>query len=147
TRHPQARNGTMRKPARTACQSACRGETMIEIREKPASGQTIRLHENDNVLVARGDLALGAKLEAEGLTCRSQVPSGHKIAAGAITKADPIPKYNVVVGFAPADIPAGTLVHMHNTEFREFQRDYAYCADYQPVEYVPEDKRASFMGI
>ena len=56
---------------------------LIEIKDKPATGQTIRLHDNDNVLIARTDLALGAKLD-NGLTCRGQVQAGHKIASRAI---------------------------------------------------------------
>src|SRR5690606_21960981 len=40
-----------------------------------------------------------------------------------------------------------TLVHSHNMEFREFDRDYAYGADYRPVELLPEQERATFMGI
>ncbi len=120
---------------------------MIEIREKPAAGHTIRLHDSDNVVIARTDLAIGTKLEPEGLALRSQVPAGHKIAARAIRKGEPILKYNVVIGFAAADIPAGTYVHSHNMEFREFDRDYAFARDYKPVEMVPESDRASFMGI
>jgi len=35
---------------------------MIEIQEKPAAGSAIRLHDNDNVVIARTDLPIGAKL-------------------------------------------------------------------------------------
>jgi altronate hydrolase len=120
---------------------------MIELHDKPATGPTIRLHPADNVVVARIDVALGARLETEGITSRSQVPSGHKIAARAIAKGEPIRKYNVVIGFASADIPAGTYVHAHNMEFREFQRDYAPSRDYRPVDMIPEAERATFKGI
>ena len=120
---------------------------LIEIREKPTTGMTIRLHEADNVVVARSDLAIGAKLEPEGFLCRSQVTAGFKVAARNIVKGEPIKKYNVTIGFASADIPAGTLVHSHNMEFREFDRDYAYAQDYRPVELLPEHRRATFMGI
>ena len=120
---------------------------MIEIHDKPATGATIRLHAADNVVVARTDLAIGAKLEPEGLTCRSQVQAGHKIAARAIRAGEPILKYNVTIGFASADIPAGAWVHGHNMEFREFQRDYAFAQDYRAVDLLPESERDSFMGI
>ena len=120
---------------------------MIEIKEKPATGVAIRLHEADNVLIARNDLAIGARLDREGITLRSQVPAGNKIAARAIGKGEPIRKYNVVIGFAAADIAAGTFVHSHNMEFREFDRDYAYASEYRPVEFLPEHERATFMGI
>jgi len=120
---------------------------VIEIHEKPAAGLAIRLHDNDNVLIARNDLAIGTKLEREGMTVKSQVPAGNKIAARAIRKGEPILKYNVVIGFASADIAPGMFVHSHNMEFREFDRDYAYAAEFKPVEMIPEGQRASFMGI
>ena len=119
---------------------------MIEIKDKPATGLTIRLHDADNVLIARKDLALGVKLD-NGLTCRGQVQAGHKVAARAIREGEPILKYNVVIGFASADIAAGSYVHAHNMQFREFERDYAYGADYKPLQMLPEAERASFMGI
>lgn len=120
---------------------------IIEIREKPASGMTIRLHDADNVVVARTDIAIGALLEPEGLRSRSQVSAGFKIAARDIRKGEPIRKYNVIIGFASADITAGAMVHSHNVEFREFERDYAYTADYEPVELLAENARATFRGI
>jgi len=120
---------------------------LIEIREKPTSGMTIRLHEADNIVVARSDLAIGAKLEPEGITCRSQVTAGFKVASRSIAKGEPITKYNVIIGFASTDISAGTLVHSHNMEFREFDRDYHYARDYRPVQLLPEHQRATFMGI
>ena len=119
---------------------------MIELLDRPASGPAIRLHADDNVLIARTVIELGAKLP-DGVVSRSQVPAGHKIAARAIARDEPIRKYNVTIGFASTDIPAGTYVHSHNMEFREFQRDYAHAQDYRPVQMVPEAERASFMGI
>jgi altronate hydrolase len=119
---------------------------MIEVLEKPAAGPVIRLHEADNVLIARANVEIGTKL-GDGLTCRSQVPSGHKIASRAIKQGEPILKYNVTIGFAAADIAPGTFVHSHNMEFREFDRDYAYAKDYCAVQMIPEAERATFMGI
>ena len=80
---------------------------MIEVHEKPQAGLAIRLHENDNIVIARHDLPIGAKLEREGLTLKSQVPAGNKVAARAIRKGEPILKYNIVIGFASADIAPG----------------------------------------
>jgi altronate hydrolase len=119
---------------------------MIEALEKHAAGPTIRLHDADNVVIARANVEIGARF-AGGLVCRSQVPSGHKIAARPIRKGEAILKYNVTIGFAAADIPAGTFVHSHNMEFREFDRDYAHAEGYRPVEMVPPGERATFMGI
>jgi len=114
---------------------------------KVLTAPAIRLHANDNVVVARTNLPRGTALPELGLTTLDNVPAANKIAARDIKQGEPILKYNTVIGFAAADIPAGSFVHKHNTEFREFQRDYAYCADYKPVEMVPEAERATFMGI
>ncbi len=107
----------------------------------------IRLHPNDNVLVARADLAQGSILAEEKLTCLNRIPAGHKVAARAIGKGEAVLKYNTTIGFASADIAPGTLLHRLNMEFREFDRDYAYARDYKPVDMVPAPERAGFMGI
>jgi altronate hydrolase len=112
----------------------------------PPSLPVIRLHESDNVVIARANVAIGSPL-GDGLVSRSQVPAGHKIAARRIARGEPILKYAVTIGFAAADIEAGTLVHSHNIEFREFDRDYAHASAYQPVALLPEHERASFLGI
>jgi altronate hydrolase len=120
---------------------------MIETNDKHVIGPVIRLHSGDNVAVARRDIAIGEPIPGADVTSRSQVPAGYKIALAPIAKGEPILKYNVVVGFAATDIAPGTLVHSHNTEFREFDRDYAFAAEYRPVEYVPEAQRRTFQGI
>ena len=97
---------------------------MIEISEKKLAGPIIRLHPNDNIVVARIDVGIGTEVPSEGFTSRSQVPAGYKIAAKKILKGEPILKYNVTVGFANTDIEPGTMVHSHNTEFREFDREH-----------------------
>ncbi len=120
---------------------------MIEFSEKRVTGPVIRLHPADNVVVARVPVALGTAVPSEGFTSRSQVPAGHKLAARDIKAGEPILKYNVCIGFASGDIAAGTYLHSHNTEFREFDRDYAHGRDYQPTPLLPEAEQASFQGI
>ena len=119
---------------------------MIEISEKRLIGPIIRLHPSDNIVVARIDIGIGAEVPSENFTSRSQVPAGYKIAAKKILKGEPILKYNVTVGFANTDIEAGTMVHSHNTEFREFDRDYAYASEFKPIQMLPESERATFQG-
>lgn len=120
---------------------------MIELTNKKIIGPVIRLHPNDNVVVARIDASIGMSVPEEHFTIRSQVPAGYKIASRKILKGDPIFKYNVIVGFASTDIEVGSMVHSHNTEFREFDRDYAYSSEYKPVDYIPTEQRATFQGI
>lgn len=121
--------------------------SFIDLNAKKITGPVIRLHPNDNVVVARTDVGLGEAIPSEGITSRSQVPSGHKIAARDIQPGEPILKYNVCIGFAAHPIAAGTYVHSHNVTFREFDRDYAYGKDYVPTAYVPPDQQATFDGF
>ena len=120
---------------------------MIETSQKRFIGPVIRLHPADNVVVARIDVGIGVEVPSENIVTRSQVPAGYKIAARDIRKDEPIRKYNVVIGFASTDIAAGSMVHSHNTDFREFDRDYAHASEYVPVDLLPEDQRATFQGI
>jgi altronate hydrolase len=122
---------------------------MIETSNKRMMGPVIRLHPNDNVVVARVDVPLGLAFdteEGERITSKAQVTAGYKIATKKIPKGGPILKYNVIVGFAHVDIEPGTMVHSHNTEFREFDRDYAYASEFKPVQMLPEAERATFQG-
>ena len=120
---------------------------MIETSGKRVLGPVIRLHSGDNVVVARSDIAIGEAIPGEGVVSRSQVPAGYKVAARRIARGEPILKYNVVIGFAASDIEPGSLVHSHNTDFHEFDRDYAHASEYRPVSLVPAAQRASFQGI
>ena len=120
---------------------------MIDFTEKRAAGPVIRLHSADNVVVARVPIGIGTAVPAENLVSRSQVPAGHKIAARDLRAGEPILKYNVCIGFAATDIPAGTYVHSHNMDFQEFDRDYAHARDYVPTQILPESEQAQFQGI
>lgn len=106
----------------------------------------IRLHADDNVLVAREALSLGQALPGLGLTLRAQVAAGHKIAAVAIARGETVRKYNTAIGVATRDIAAGEHVHSHNLELPATRRDPAFGADVVAVDYVPEASRARFMG-
>ncbi|HZN48952.1 MAG TPA: UxaA family hydrolase, partial [Ramlibacter sp.] len=119
---------------------------MIELSAKKVTGPIIRLHPNDNVVVARVDVGIGTAVPGEGFTSRSQVPAGHKIAARAIRAGEAILKYNVCIGFAAQDIAPGSYVHSHNVSFREFDRDYAYGQEYVATPVLPEAEQATFQG-
>ncbi|MDO9498471.1 UxaA family hydrolase [Falsiroseomonas sp.] len=119
---------------------------MIDLKAKRLNGPVIRLHPDDNVVVARIDIEPGTSIPGENMLARNKVPAGYKIATTQLRKGDPVLKYQVTIGFAAEDIPAGTMVHAHNIDFREFDRDYAIGRDYRPVEMFPEDQRKTFEG-
>ncbi len=125
--------------------------SMIDLHAKRLIGPVIRLHPDDNTVVARIDVVPGMPVDGDNqhprFLIRDKVLAGYKIAARDITKGEAILKYNVTVGFAADDIRAGSMLHNHNTEFREFDRDYQHAQFYQPVELLPEAERATFQGI
>lgn len=106
----------------------------------------IRLHPQDDVLIARQQLLGGATVES--ITVKGLIPAGHKIATHAIAAGEPVRRYNQIIGFASKAIAAGEHVHTHNLDMGpdkgDFARDYAFGADVKPE---PARLEASFMGI
>jgi altronate hydrolase len=111
----------------------------------PANLLTIRLHESDNVAVARVDLAAGTQIPAENIICLDQITFGHKIATADIQKGQAVEKYGQIIGFASCDIKTGQHVHTHNLEIKDFARDYEIGADARDIAYASEP--ATFNGI
>jgi len=78
---------------------------------------TIRMHGDDNVAIVANDggLAAGTLLPAgvpgAGITLRDKVPQGHKVALADIAQGAIVRRYNVPIGYALKDIPAGSWVH------------------------------------
>src|SRR3989475_7498301 len=106
---------------------------------------TIRLHPNDDVVIARQQLVSGTALLDENVKVSGLVPPGHKVATHAIPAGAPVKRYNQIIGFAKRAIAPGEHVHLHNLAMGEFARDYAFGADAKPTQFV--DPPASFMGI
>src|SRR5215475_12907134 len=106
---------------------------------------TIKLNQNDDVVIARVELPAGTELIKEGVRVTVNVPAGHKVAIRDIAQGAPVRRYNQIIGFATRPIRAGEHVHVHNLAMGDFQRDYAYCQDYKVTEFVAHP--ATFMGI
>ena len=109
------------------------------------SSLTIRLHPDDDVVIARAQLVGGTTLIDENVTVAGLVPPGHKVATHAIAAGAPVRRYNQIIGFASRDIAPGEHVHLHNLAMGSFARDYAFGADVKPTAYV--DPPATFRGI
>ena len=109
------------------------------------SSLTIRLHPNDDVVIARAQLVGGTNLLDEKITVSGLVPPGHKVATRAIKAGEPVRRYNQIIGFASRDIAPGEHVHLNNLAMGSFDRDYAFGADARPTQYVASP--ATFMGI
>ena len=104
----------------------------------------LRLHEADNIVIARISLMPGAPL-VDNAAAAQRIPAGHKAAIRPIAKGEAIRRYGQIIGFASEDIASGRHVHVHNCEMGDFAKDYAYGVDAKPTEYF--DPPATFQGI
>ncbi|CAG4917257.1 UxaA family hydrolase [Paraburkholderia saeva] len=105
----------------------------------------IRLHPNDDVVIATRQLVSGTRIDAEDLVVSGLIPPGHKIATRAITKGEPVKRYNQIIGVARENIARGQHVHVQNLGMADFSRDHAFGVDQHPTAYTGEP--AHFMGI
>ncbi|MGN6388096.1 MAG: UxaA family hydrolase, partial [Burkholderiaceae bacterium] len=76
-----------------------------------AKPRLVRMHLHDNVAVVANDggLPAGTALP-DGLVLRQAVPQGHKVALVDIPQGQPVVRYDVTIGRAARDIPAGAWV-------------------------------------
>ena len=119
--------------------------TRVEEQGWQAPSPVIRLHPSDDVVIARHQLVSGTRVDEENVVVAGLIPPGHKMATRAIAEGEPIHRYNQIIGIAKADIKPGQHVHTHNLAMTEYTRDYAFCVDARPTEYV--EQAATFMGI
>ena len=72
--------------------------------------QYIKIHALDNVAVALADLAEGTEVSVDNqtVTLRQDVARGHKFALTDIAKGANVIKYGLPIGYALADIAAGS---------------------------------------
>ena len=106
---------------------------------------TIRLHPDDDVVIARIEIQTGTLVSKENVRAAVTIPAGHKLAVRDIPQGKPARRYNQIIGFATRDIKAGEHVHVHNLAMGDFQRDYAFCSLKQETQYF--EPKATFQGI
>lgn len=115
----------------------------------PLEQVAVLLHPQDDVAIARIPLMVGTVLERAGkppVPVERFIVSGHKIALRDIPVGEAVRRYGQIIGFATQPIPAGEHVHTHNLAVQDFARDYAFGENIQPVQFVPEAQRDTFMG-
>lgn len=96
-------------------------------RPAPAPSALLLLSPDDNVAVARADLARGQVIDtgAGPVIMARSIARGHKIAYRAIATGDKIVKYGAPIGSATQAIGPGEHVHVHNVK-----------SDYTPTHLV-----------
>lgn len=105
----------------------------------------IRLHPDDDVIIALEQLVSGTRIAQESVTVAGLIPPGHKMAVRAIAAGQPLRRYGQIIGFASQDIRPGQHVHVHNLAMGDFLRDYAFGQDLRPVARPAQP--ATFRGI
>ncbi len=93
----------------------------------------IRLHPDDNVVIARATLLEGVEV-APGVVTAERVPAGHKVATRPIATGEAVRRYGQIIGFATLPIAPGRHVHVQNCGMGDFAKDYAYGVDARPTE-------------
>ena len=82
----------------------------------------IKIHENDNVIVALNTICAGTVLtvrDKDGeikVPALEEIPAGHKMAIREIPAGSEVIKYGFRIGYAKEDIHAGQWIHTHNVK-------------------------------
>ncbi|HRI24714.1 MAG TPA: altronate dehydratase family protein [Ferruginibacter sp.] len=78
--------------------------------------QLVKVHPDDNVLVALTNLAKGEKLSFNGeeFILQDDIPAKHKFVTTDLAKGDSVIMYGVLVGKAQVDIPKGGIISTSN---------------------------------
>lgn len=79
--------------------------------------QVLKLHRDDNVLVALQDLHQGEEIITSGIKCllRSDIPAKHKFAAADLAAGSNVVMYGVLVGKTREAVRAGEIINTRNT--------------------------------
>jgi altronate hydrolase len=116
----------------------------IPVATKSSPPRVVKLHAQDNVVVAVDTIEKGAV--AGGTLARARIPKGHKMATRPIAQGSPVVKFGQIIGTAKSAIEPGDWVHEHNTGMAEFARDYAFAVDAREENILPADEQATFRG-
>ncbi len=84
------------------------------------SHKYLKIHPDDNVLVALVDLKAGESVSFSGTTTQlaEPIPAKHKFVLENMRENDSIKMYGVLVGKAMKTIPAGTAIGTHNVKHK-----------------------------
>ncbi len=102
----------------------------------------IRIHPTDNVAVALRKIPAGTAFD--GITAKTDIPQGHKMALTDLDNGAQVVKYGFSIGHATAAISAGEWVHTHNMA-TNLSGEMTYT--YNPkVNFPAPQKPRTFLG-
>jgi len=105
--------------------------------------RTLRLHPDDDVVIAKQKLAAGTQVDTDAgpVELASEVPAGHKIASRARAIGEPVRRYGQIIGFATRAIAPGQHVHQHNLEAGAFDPRFEVAVEGPPPQRVAGEMR------
>ena len=102
----------------------------------------IRIHPDDNVAVALHAIPAGTVFC--GVTAKTDIPQGHKMALRSLAENDQVVKYGFSIGHATVAIAPGDWVHTHNMK-TNLSGEIEYS--YQPKIVHPAPRKCeTFLG-
>ena len=104
------------------------------------------LGQDDDIAIARRDIAQGEHLDEIDGAARAPIPFGHKVALRALAQGQPVRKYGQTIGIAKADILPGDHVHTHNMGMTDVTLHHEFSVDAREPDYVAPEAARSFMG-
>jgi altronate hydrolase len=122
--------------------------SLLDIAKLPtAENSAIRLHDSDNVAIARVPLSPGTTIVVNGATIpiKDAIPAGHKIAIAAVAEANNIIRYGQVIGKTRAAIALGQHVHVHNLAFQDHEVGFEFPSSEVPYP-TPPANMPTFQG-
>lgn len=105
----------------------------------------LQIHPEDNVVVAVSPVAAGETIA--GVTVRTDIPSGHKLALKAISMGESVIKYGFPIGNATTDIQPGEWVHTHNLRTALTGDGIPECEPEEQVISPFEGETETFLGF
>ncbi len=109
--------------------------------------RAVRLHGDDDVAVAKTDLAKGDVVVTADtrLVLTADIGAGHKFAVRSVSNGDRVLKYGQTIGMATCEIQAGDHVHVHNMGMGTERSDYEFGTDLRDPA-PPAGPRITFEG-
>lgn len=108
----------------------------------------IKIHENDNVIVALQEIPAGTEITLEDgsvVSSNMDIPAGHKMAVRDIPEGSEVIKYGYRIGFTKEAVKAGDWIHVHNIK-TALGDLLEYTYDPTPVE-ERQTEDVTFMGF
>jgi len=97
---------------------------LLDIAKLPtAENSAIRLHESDNVAIARVPLSSGQTIVVAGnsIAVTNNIPAGHKVCLLPIAAGENVIRYGQIIGRTTIAITPGQHIHIHNLAFQDHE--------------------------